>query len=167
MVGTVGTGNIHPLGVAEIRQGVKTDKAGTARRPIALRLQLPLGQQGRSDAAHFSGIGGPGDLTAQVLLQRPQHSVVFERTALHDHFVSQGSGAGDADDLGKDVFDDGTAKARHNVIGLTAVFLFRDDGAVHKHRAAAAQICRLPGAECRLRDLLRRDPQGGSKIFQK
>ena len=158
-----GAGLVLGLGVGEGIQRLKADEvAGRA----AAGLGLALGQQSRADGAHLAGVRRTGDGAAQVLLQRPEHRVVFEGAALHHDPAAQHIGVGDAHHLGKDVFDDGAAQPRHDVVGGAAVFLFGDDAAVHKDGAAAAQLGGVLGAESRVRDALHRDAQRGGELLQ-
>ena len=165
VVGAVGAGLVLLLGIVEGRQGVEADEVA-GRLPVPA-LRLPLGQQRRADGAHLAGVGRPGDLPAQILLQGPEDRVVFEGAALHHHVLAQGVGVGDAHHLREHILDDGPAQARHDVVGAAAVFLLRDDGAVHEHRAAAAQVRRVLGPERRIGDLVHWNAQGHGEILQK
>ena len=109
---------------------------------VAVGLHLLLYRQRRAQSAHLAGIGGQGHLSAQILLQRPQDGEVPEGAALDHHPVPQLRDIGDPHHLGEHVLDDGPAEARHQVIGLLAVALLVDDGAVHEHGAPAAQLRR-------------------------
>ena len=140
VIDTEGTGGVLLLAVSEILHGVQADE-GLSRllSPLQLFLAILLCHKGGPDGPHHPGVGGPHHFTAQILLQGPQNGVVLERAALHYNFISQRVQIGHPDYLGKHIFNDGAAKARHNIRRLLAVSLGGDDAAVHEHGAAAAQ----------------------------
>ena len=160
MVGAEGTGGVGLLGVGEVLQGVQADEGALLPRHAL------LGEQGRADGPHHPGVGGPDDAAAGVLLQSPEHRVVAEGAPLDHDGVPQGVQVGDADDLGKDVLNDGPAQSRHNVPGQLAVALLGDDAAVHKDGAPAAQLGGVLGVKGRLGNLVHRDMQGGGEVLQ-
>ena len=112
------------------------------------------------------GVGGPDHRPAGVLLQGPEDRVVAEGAPLDHDGAPQGVQIGNADDLGKDVLDNGPAQAGHDVPRQLAVALLGDDAAVHKDSAPAAQAGGLLGVEGRPGDLVHRDMQGGGKVLQ-
>ena len=136
MVAAEGAGRIRLLGVGEgLHPGQADEGAGS---PL---LHVLFGEKGRADGPHDARIGSPDDLAARVLLHGPEHRVIAEGTALNHNPVPQAVQVGDADDLGKYIFYDGAAQARHDVPRQLAVSLLRDDAAVHEYRAAAPQHC--------------------------
>ena len=166
LVGAQAAGHACLPGPHQMLHRVEADEGRTAAVGVAVALNVVLGTQGRAQGAHLAGIGGQGHLPAQILLQGPQHGEVPEGAALDHDAVPQLRHVGDADHLGEDVLDDGAAQARHDVVGLLAVALLVDDGAVHEHRAAAAQHRRIGGAEGSGGDLPHRNAQGGGEVLQ-
>ena len=73
------------------------------------------------------------------MLHGPQDGIVSEGSALDHDIIAKGIQVGDTDDLGENIFDDGPAQACHDVAGLLAVSLLRDNAAVHEDGAAAAK----------------------------
>ena len=163
VVGAEGAGGVLLLAVGEVVQLLQVQEG-----PVGGVLLIPLpGDEGHADGTHEAGIGGTEDLTSGILLHGPEDGVVFKGAALDHDLVPQGVQVGKADDLGKDVFDDGAAQAGHDVLGAAAVALLGDDAAVHKDGAAAAQHRRVLGGEGGLLDALGGDAQGGGEVLQK
>ena len=134
---------------AESAHGFEADKLTLhVRVGSTLFFHELLGQKCDTDSAHFARAFRTDGLEARVLFEGTENGVVLERTALHHDFFAQRVQVADADDLRKDVVDDGTADASDDVFGLLAVALFRDDGTVHEHGAAAAELRRALGVEC-------------------
>ena len=141
------------MGVGEVLQGVQPDEGAPAIfHPL-------LCQQRRTDGSHDARIGRAGHLAADVLLQRCKHRIVTEGAALDNDGISQRIQIGNADDLGEHILDDRPAETGHDVPGEFAVALLGDDRAVHKDRAAAAELGRMPGGEGSGGDPVHRDPQ--------
>lgn len=63
-----------------------------------------------------------------------------ECAALDNDMAAKLFQVGNANHLGEYIFDDGAAKACHDVVGALAVLLLGYDAAVHEHRAAASQV---------------------------
>ena len=120
------------------------------------------GSVGSSDRAHQSGIRRTDDLASDILLNSTQNCVIAERTALYDDPVAQRIQTADANDFCKNIFDNGPAESRQNIIDLPAVFLLGDDPAVHKDRAAASQHSRMFCLKGTLRDLR----HGNAHVFR-
>ena len=153
VVHTERTGGVGGLGVGEVLQGVQPDEGAPAIfHPL-------LCQQRRTDGSHDARIGCTGHLAADVLLQRCKYRIVAEGAALDNDGISQRIQIGNADDLGEHILDDRPAETGHDVPGEFAVALLGDDRAVHKDRAAAAELGRMPGGEGSRGDPVHRDPQ--------
>ena len=134
--------------------GVKADKAALEFRfGLPLLFHVLLGEERDTDGAHFARTFRTDGLKAGVLLEGAENGVVLEGTALHHHLLTKGVQVADTDHLRKHVVDDGAADTRDNVFGLLAVALFRDDGTVHEHGAAATQLGRALGVERQFRNL--------------
>ncbi|CDC70619.1 unknown [Oscillibacter sp. CAG:155] len=166
VVGAVRADHAALPGVCKLPHRVEADESRTAAVGVAVGLHLLFDRKSRAQSAHFAGVWGQGHLPAQIFLQSPEDREVPEGSALDHHPISQFRDIGDPNHLGKDVFDNGPAKARHQVIRLLAVALFIDDGAVHEHGAPAAQLRGTPGTEGGLGHLVHRHSQRGGKIFQ-
>ena len=159
VIAAEGTGHVGPLGIGEVLQGGKADEATFLPGPL-------LCQEGCADGSHKPRIGGAHHFPAHILLHGPEHRVVLKGPALDHDPLSQAVQVGEADHLGKYVFNDGTAKPRHDVLRQLSVPLFRNDAAVHEDGTAASQDCRISGGKGRLCDPLPGDPQGGGKVLQ-
>ena len=106
-------------------------------------------RQRRTDSPHEPGIGRTDNVPSDILLHRPEHSVIFEGAALNNDIFSERLDIGNADNLCEYIFHYGAAKPRHDVVGIFAVTLLGYYAAVHKYSAAAAElggILRVKGA---------------------
>ena len=166
VIGAVGADHAALPGVCKPLHRIEADEGRTAAVGVTVGLHLLLDRQRRPQGAHLAGKRGQDHLPPQILLQCPQHGEVAEGAALDHHPVPQLRHIGDPHHLGEHVFDDGPAEPRHQVVRLLAVALLVDDGAVHEHRAPAAQLRRDPGAEGGIRHLVHRHPQVGGEILQ-
>ena len=129
-------------------------------------LRFLLGQKGSADRTHNSRIGSPLDLPAHILLHGPQNGIILKGAALNHNLFSQRIQIGDADYLGKNILDNGTAEAGHNILRAFAVTLLCYDITGHKDGAATAQLrlmLRGKGLTC---NFLCRNAQTARKIFQ-
>ena len=162
MVGTERAGNVGLLRKGKVPHGLQSGK-GT----LFLMGQRPFsGCHSRTDRAHNARIRCTDHLFAGILFQRPQYSVILERTALYNDPVAQRIQILQTDNLGKYIFYNGTAQTGHDIARILAVSLLCDNTAVHKYCTAAAQYGRIFGGKGRLGDLLHRNTQRGGKIFQ-
>ena len=114
-------------------QAIQSDKPRIVRND-----SIFLGQQRNPNGPHLARIRRKGDIASHIFLEGAQHSGVPECTALHHNMLSKRIYIVDTNHLGKHILHNRAAEARHNVVFGLAVALFRDDGAVHEHRATAA-----------------------------
>ena len=155
MVTTERTRRVRLLCICKI-----IEKSQPHKSPVSVsRPESFFGEESRSDGAHDTRIWRPHHFSADILLHGPKDRIVQESTTLHDDFFTEALYIFDTDDLGKYIFYDGTAESGHDVRRLFPVSLLRDDAAVHKHGAAAAEHGRILRGERRFRDLLYRDMQ--------
>ena len=163
MVAAEGTGHIRFLLIRKAVQIIQINK------PVLHRCFLILRLRGQRSAygSHKSRVRRTGNLLADVLLQRPENRIVFKCSTLYYDLIPKGIHIRQTHNLGKYILNDRAAKSRYNVFRKSSVSLLRNNAAVHKHCTAAAQDCRMPRRERRLRNLLHRNMQGGCEIFQK
>ena len=151
---------------AEGTHGFEADELALEFRfGLALFFHELLGQERDTDGAHFARAFRTDGLEARILFEGAEHGVVLERTALHDDLLAERVQVADADNLRKDVVDDGAADTRDDVFGLLAVALFRDDGTVHEHGAARAELGWALGVECHVGNLFHRDAEAAGVGF--
>ena len=162
VISAEGAGRVRVLSVGEIIQRIEPRKRFLQRAGIVRFLC----EKGCADGAHDAGIRRADHLMAHILLQRPENRVVLKGAALDHDPASQGVQIRNTDDLGKHVFDDGTAETRHNVARQLPVPLFRDDAGIHEDRAAAAEERRVLRREGLGGDGPHRDLQGRGEILQ-
>ena len=110
-------------------------------------------KQGRPVGAHVARNVRTDRVHTRQLLERAQHGVVQEGTALHDDLFAHVVRVADFNDLEQRVLDDGDGKASRNVAHRGAFLLRLLHAAVHEHGAAAAQIDRRLCLDGRLRKL--------------
>ena len=135
MVGAEGTRGVGFLCIGKISHTVNADKCFGR----VVLLETLFGNKGSADGTHDAGIRGTDNFTACILLKGTEHRIISEGTALDNNLVPQTVQIGDSDNLCKNIFNDGTAQAGHNICGLFAVSLLRDNAAVHENRTAAAK----------------------------
>ena len=161
VVSAEGAGGIRLLGVRKCPHAFQTDEG--ALRPL---FHVFLGQKGRPDGSHDSRVRRTGHFPPGVLLHGPEHRVVAEGASLNHDCFPQAVQVGDADYLGKYIFNNRAAKPRHNISRQLAVSLLRDNAAVHKYRAAASQHGRILRVKRLLGNPIHRNAEGGGKVFQ-
>ena len=130
-----GTAAAHPARrmIGEIFQLRLADDGAPA-------LHVLLGVQRGAERAHQPRDARAHDLFARFQLEGTQHRVVQEGAALHEDVLAQLVRRFGADDLVDRVFHDGGGEPRGDVLHGRALLLRLFDGAVHEHRAAAAQL---------------------------
>ena len=141
MIAAEGAWHICRLAVGKSLQIVQTDKGLFLR----FLLMLFLCRQSHSDSAHESRIRSSRYRFSDIFFQSTEHCIVFKSSALNYNLISQRVHIGKSDHLGKYIFYNGAAETGHNILRQSAVSLFRDNAAVHKHRAPAAKNCRVFG----------------------
>ena len=150
------------LGKSKIMQSFKSDEGGRRAGPAGFLHGCMRG----ADGSHQARIGRTDNFPAYILFDRAEYRVIAEGTALNDDPVPQGIQTADADDLCKNILNDGAAKSGQNIVDLPAVFLLGDNTAVHKDRAAASQHSGVFCGKGALRDLRRGNAHVFGKIFQ-
>ena len=135
MVGTERARGVGFLCIGKISHTVNTDKCFG----WVILFKAFLSNESSADGTHNAGIRGTDDFTTGVLLKGTKYGIISECTALDNNLVTQTVQIGDSDNLCKNIFNDGTAQAGHNICGLFAVSLLCDNAAVHENRTAAAK----------------------------
>ena len=146
---------------AQIACGFKSDKC---RFVIGVGLLFLfdefLGKKRHADGSHFSRTLRTDGDNSRELFKGAKNGVIFESSALHDDDFAEGFQIANADDFRENVLNDGTANARDNVFGLLAVTLFRNDGTIHEHGAATAELRGGLGLKRQLGDFFHGNSQG-------
>ena len=106
----------------------------------AFPADILLCVQCRAERAHQPRDARAHDLFARFYFKRAQNGVVQKGAALHEDVVAEFVRRFGADNFINGVFDDGRGKPRGDIFHARAFLLRLLDGAVHEHRAAAAEL---------------------------
>ena len=161
------TGQVLLLLIGQICHSLKANEPRLHQRiGRAQRFHVLLRKHGRTQSAHKTRIRRTHDLFAQVLFERTQNGIVHERTALNHNRVAQVVKIRQANNFREHVFDDRTAKTRHDIGWRASPPLLGNNIRIHEHRAATSQLSRAFRRERRLSNVMRGNTQRRREILQ-